>query len=202
MDALTTTERIDLAACEADIAQGLEHFIAVGTALMRIQEGRLYRATDANFSAYCNRRWKISRGYAYRLIAACEVAKEVSPIGDIKPTNESQCRPLTELDTTAERQDAWREAVETAPTDDQGEPVVTAAHVAEVVERRKPAKKEKPAAVEDDEPVYTALETDRVQALVEIRDEITESFAPSPRRYDAVTRLNQAIESVRILQGE
>lgn len=198
MDALTTAEQVALAACEADIEQGLERFIAVGTALMQIQERRLYRGTDANFSAYCNRRWHISRGYAYKLIAACEVAKEVSPIGDIKPTNEAQCRPLTELDTTEERQDAWREAVETAPTDDEGEPVVTAAHVAEVVQRRKPAKA---AEVVDDEPVSTAVETDRVQMLIDVRNDVLQSFAATPRRYDAVTAINKAVEMVRILQG-
>lgn len=201
-EALTVVEQSELAACESEIERGLEHFIAVGTALMRVKDKQLYRDTDETFSAYCLRRWKISRGYAYRLIAACEVAKEVLPFGDIKPTTEAQCRPLTKLATSDEKNEAWQEAVETAPADEEGQPIVTAQHVAEVVAKRVRGTKGNAATVEA-EPVAKrpAVETDRVETLIGVRDEIVSSFASTPKRYDAVSALNKAIDFVRILQG-
>ena len=45
------------------------------------------------------------------------------------------------------------------------------------------------------------VETDRVEGLICIRDEIVSSFAAGSKRYDAVTAINKAIDFVRILQG-
>lgn len=68
--------------------------------------------------------------HANRLVAAYEVVKNLRPIGLISPVNEAQVRPLTRLEPD-QRAAAWQEAVETAPNGK-----VTAAHVAEVVDRR------------------------------------------------------------------
>ena len=44
----------------------------------------------------------------------------------VRPANEAQARPLTKLDTPSEQAAAWKEVVDTAPKDDDGEPIITA----------------------------------------------------------------------------
>lgn len=82
--------------------------------LLLINEKRLYRKTHETFEGYCHERWEISRQYAYRLIDAARVARnlEMSPIGD-KLESESQARPLARLDPP-QQQAAWQEAVASA----------------------------------------------------------------------------------------
>jgi len=134
--ALTTTEQLELERQEAVIARGVETFVEVGNALAAIRDQRLYRTKHESFESYCRDRWEIGRSQAYRLIDAAAVVSNVSPIGDIVPSNEAQTRPLASLPPEQQRE-AWKEAVETMPG---GKP--TAAHVQQVVEARKP----KPAA--------------------------------------------------------
>lgn len=130
---LTTAEHAELLAYEAVIRRGMETFLDVGRALMAIRDDRLYRATHATFDDYCRERWNISRKYAYRTINAAMVIENLSPMGDILPTNERQARPLTALEPEQQRE-AWQKAVESAP---DGKP--TAAQVAKAtVEFAKP----------------------------------------------------------------
>jgi hypothetical protein len=68
--------------------------VEVGNALREIRDSRLYRATHGTFEAYCRERWGISRPHAYRLISSAEVAKSLSPVGDI---TERALRPLAKL---------------------------------------------------------------------------------------------------------
>ena len=49
MNELSTTESRELERCEATIEAGLQTFVEVGTALLKIREGRLYRATHRTF---------------------------------------------------------------------------------------------------------------------------------------------------------
>jgi hypothetical protein len=116
---------------EQTIEGGLKTFYEVGIGLLTIRDGRLYRQGHQTFEVYCKERWGFQRAHAYRLIDAAQTAERVSPIGDIKPANEAQVRPLTCL--RPERQkEAWRRAVETAP-----EGKVTARHVETVVRQMK-----------------------------------------------------------------
>lgn len=137
MEVLQQNERLLLSTYESIVKKGRDSFIEVGNALMRIRDGRLYRETHNRFEDYCQEKWELSKRYVNRLVAASEIAEEMGPMGP-KPKSERQVRPLAELETKEERADAWKEAVETAPKDKSGEPVVTAKHVAEVVERRAP----------------------------------------------------------------
>jgi hypothetical protein len=73
---------------------GLQTFMEIGEALLEIRDSRLYRANFKTFEEYCRERWKMSKPQAYRLVDAAEVSKNLSPIGDIQPTHESQVRPL------------------------------------------------------------------------------------------------------------
>src|SRR5690606_19939253 len=62
-------------------------------------------------------------------IAAAQVVKNLSELGTMVPANERQARPLVGL-PPEQQQEAWEEAVATAP-----DGRVTAAHVERTVER-------------------------------------------------------------------
>jgi len=73
-------------------------FYKFGKALKEIRDDRLYRELLFDtFEAYLKKRWDMSRSHAYRLIEACRVIENLSPIGDILPENEAQLRPLVQL---------------------------------------------------------------------------------------------------------
>lgn len=99
--------RLDL--LEATISRGLETFIDVGNALAEIKETKLYQTSHETFEAYCQEKWKITRQHAGRLIAAAEVAENVTP-GLQSPTSEKQIRPLTAL-PPAKQKKVWKKAV-------------------------------------------------------------------------------------------
>lgn len=134
MNDLTVVEQIELEQLEVTISNGLQTFVEVGGALMRIRDERLYRLSHATFEDYCQQRWGMNRGHANRLIAAASVVGSLDPIGSISsmPTSESQVRPLTVLQPD-QRREAWQQAVDTAPNGK-----VTAAHVEAVVQQYRP----------------------------------------------------------------
>lgn len=135
--ALTTAQKNVFACYEATIERGLASFMEVGIALMRIRDDRLYRETHERFDDYCKDRWQISPSRAYQLIDGAEAARTVSTIVETKPANESQARPLTLLESPSEQRAAWKEAVNTAPKNEEtGEPIITARHVEQVVRER------------------------------------------------------------------
>lgn len=121
--------REELARNESRIAQGLETFKEVGTALLAIRDGRGYRFEYATFEDYCKERWGMERRHAYRLMDAANVISNVSNWTQIIPTNEAQARPLTQLNDNPDLQrEAWQRAVETAPNGK-----ITAAHVEQTI---------------------------------------------------------------------
>ena len=91
------------------IARNQEQFYNIGSALKEIRDKRLYKqALFDTFEAYVRTRWEMGRAHAYRLIKFYEVIHNLSPIGDILPANESQVRPLAQLEPV-EQQRAWKE---------------------------------------------------------------------------------------------
>ena len=131
---LDATELTDLANCEEVIDKGLRTFVEVGTALLTIRDGRLYRAQYGTFEDYCHGRWGMSRQRANQLVASAEtmlILGTTVPIcndSSILPATERQARPLTQLPPEAQPV-VWQRAVETAPGGK-----VTAAHVQAVVD--------------------------------------------------------------------
>jgi hypothetical protein len=91
-DALSASERQELESLEAAIQAGLRQFEAVGRALLRIRDAKLYRSGYRRFEDYLRERWKFGKAHAFRLITAAEVAESLQ-IGD-KPANEGQARAL------------------------------------------------------------------------------------------------------------
>ena len=131
MEVVITQNEQELERLEGIIQKNIGSFYEVGHALAEIRDQGYYRDVLGyeTFEAYCKAKWDFSRSYAYRLIESANVIDVVSPIGDIKPTTESQARPLALL--PADQQlIAWQKAVETAP-----DGKVTGAHVYKIVKR-------------------------------------------------------------------
>jgi hypothetical protein len=139
-EALTPVEAGTLQAYEKAIERGLQSFVEVGRALMQIRDSKLYRATHATFEDYCEGRWQMSKSRAYQVMEASGVAERVQNSGRTLPpiSTASHAEALAELPDD-EQAEAYEEAVETAP-----DGKVTAEHVAEVVEKRKPSKPSAP----------------------------------------------------------
>lgn len=135
---LTKAENRELASIEEEIDTDLKAFIRTGRNFMTIRDKRLHRDNHKSFDAYCRSRWNLGKSYANRLIAAAEAADDVSEVEcqigqevvTIVPTSEAVAREMTGIDSIPQRADVWQRAVETAPTNSEGEPLVTAGHVA------------------------------------------------------------------------
>jgi len=93
---LSADEQKALQRCERIIARGTAEFVRVGLALREIRDRRLYRGTHSTFEAYCQEQFDFHRAHGYRLIeeATAVVELQMSPIGDILPSNEGQAREL------------------------------------------------------------------------------------------------------------
>lgn len=160
---LSVIETAQLENLECVIAGGLKSFVEVGRALLRIRDGRLYRAAYMTFESYCQEKWDMSRRYANMLVAAADV---VDDLGTNVPTpaNEAQVRPLTRLPEN-QRAAAWKEAVKVS----DGKP--TAAVVEKVVASRLPDAGDDDTDDEDDVPKRKAELARGEKEAREIRDE-------------------------------
>lgn len=132
---LTKDEAGLLQGLEAIIDEGLQSFVEVGSSLMRIRDGKLYRATHGRFEDYCSERFNLKRQRAYELIKAANVTTAVSEISDKPVERESHAAELGKIDDPQVQAEVWEEAVETAPKDSGGDPKVTAKHIEKVAER-------------------------------------------------------------------
>jgi hypothetical protein len=111
LSVLAPAEQKELAECEAIIARGWQSFVETGRALARIRDRKLYRAQYDTFEGYCRAKWLYGRSHTYRLIAAAELLRNLSPIGDIPvPSHEAQVRPLIGV-PPEQAQAAWRKAL-------------------------------------------------------------------------------------------
>jgi hypothetical protein len=129
MNILTTTENTILTELESTIEHGLQTFVEVGNALMKIRDGRLYREQHDTFEDYCRVRWGMSKMHAYRLMDAAQVITNLESNQLVTlPANESQTRPLSQLTPQLQRE-VWPIVVDTAPNGN-----ITARHVESVVD--------------------------------------------------------------------
>jgi hypothetical protein len=106
MNELTELETTRLINCETSIEKNLHAFIEVGVALLEIRDSRLYRQSHNTFEAYCRERWDMTKTRANQLIQSSEVMENLTTIV-VKPTHESQVRPLAGLDPEQQRE-VWR----------------------------------------------------------------------------------------------
>ena len=113
-EALTASERGELAECEGILERGLGRFFEVGHALLRIQDSRLYRLTHSSFERYYQQRWNLGRSYACRVMGAAERLKLLRSDDRLpRPANEFQMRPFLKL-APEEFPGAWKKALKTA----------------------------------------------------------------------------------------
>lgn len=99
---LTATEQNKLIGLERVIARTQATFIECGEALATIRDERLYRATHVTFEAYCKEKYRFSRSRAYALMAASEVAGNVSQC-ETFPMSQRAAEELSRV-PSAERQ--------------------------------------------------------------------------------------------------
>jgi hypothetical protein len=136
-DSLSIVEQDTLSKLEDVIEKNLSAFYEVGSSLMKIRDGRLYRESHRTFEEYCKERWQIARRTAYQFIDSVKVIENVRNCAqtEILPTRESQTRLLAHLEPKQQRE-VWQRVVETAP---KGK--ITAKHVEntvhEMIEGRK-----------------------------------------------------------------
>ncbi len=122
---------------ETLIARNQERFYKIGQALKEIRDNRLYKqALFESFEAYTRERWDMGKAHAYRLIRAYEVIYNLSPIGDKLPANESQVRPLAQLDSMEQRR-IWRAIIDSGIA-------LTARNIKKFIDSRKMAPESKP----------------------------------------------------------
>ena len=74
---LTIQEAETLKELEHVIKDGLYTYFEVGSALMKIRDLELYRATHSTFESYCRDTFQISRAQAYRLIDSYNVQSTI-----------------------------------------------------------------------------------------------------------------------------
>lgn len=124
---LSPVKQEALASLERTIDKALAEFVKVGSALNRISDERLYKASHSKFAEYCQARWKFSAKHAYRLMTAAKIVEQLKAgKGRVSrkslPTREAQVRPLAKLWETADCDpvsiwnDALKEAKGKAPT--------------------------------------------------------------------------------------
>jgi len=96
------------------IARNQCRFHEIGKALKEIKDSRLYKLNlFDSFEAYTRVRWDMGKSQAYRLIEAYQVVNNLSPIGDILPSNESQVRLLVPFDPMEQRK-IWKAFLKSA----------------------------------------------------------------------------------------
>jgi len=141
---------------ETLIVQNQEWFYKIGKALKEIRDNRLYKlALFESFEVYTRERWDMCKAHAYRLIRAYEVIHNLSPIGDRLPVNESQVRPLTQLDSIEQRQ-LWKEIIESGME-------LTARNIKKFIKSRKSVPVSKPDLTDQISNEYMAV----VKAMLE-----------------------------------
>lgn len=94
-----------LASLETTIEEGLESFLAVGTALAEIRDRNLYKVAFSSFGKYCTERWGVSRSHAYRLCDSAQTAVRLASEG-VPVTRYGYALLLSKLDP-ADQRTAW-----------------------------------------------------------------------------------------------
>lgn len=166
---LATTEKRKLKAHEDAIEACGRSFMEIGQHLAAIRDAKLYVETDGTFEAYCKRRWELTARRAYQYIEAFNSVVIIKSV-DVKNFThhplqiESHARVLASLPDERTQVDVWVKSVETAPTDSEGNPKVTAAHLKKTADeytgKAKPARAKPAVTIIDVKPVEKCAEPD------------------------------------------
>lgn len=143
---LSDDDRAALAKLEQVVSDGIKAFSAAGRALQLIRDKQLYREHFETFEDYIAAKWTMTRQHATRLMQAADVVRNLSPTG-FTPSTERQARPLADL-PAADQVEAWKEAVEASPKDQNGNPQVSTAAVEAAAAKRRTTKKRRASKVQ------------------------------------------------------
>lgn len=114
---LSIEEQVRLAQIEENIKTHLKGMIEIGNLLDEIRDKRLYRQRYATFEDYCSSKWDMDKSYAYRLIGASAIVREMAASGRVRsnvlPTKERNVRELKRL-PEQKRAEVWNSAVDAA----------------------------------------------------------------------------------------
>ena len=98
---------------ESIIKSNQRNLHSVGKALKAIRDNHFHcNLGFDSFESYAKNRWDIGKSHTYRLIDAAQVVDNLSPIGDILPVNEAQCRLLSPFVSFDQRK-IWRDFLQT-----------------------------------------------------------------------------------------
>mgnify|MGYP003658419798 FL=1 len=113
---LSNDDMTELERCESIILAGSDAFVAVGDALGRIRDSRLYRETHATFEAYCQEVWGWGRRYVNLTIQSSTVVRDLPDgLGTIVP-NEAAARELAKLEPERRAEVLKAASADGAPT--------------------------------------------------------------------------------------
>lgn len=130
MDKSLTTNAQELGSLESIIAEGLQTFVEVGTALAVIRDKELYRLRGYDtFAGYCTETWNLNQNQVAARIEANEAVAFLLESGIAAPTKQSHALVLARIDEPALRAIAWQEACAVIP------PPITTAKLAGVVSK-------------------------------------------------------------------
>ena len=128
----TELSTMNLSELESIVERGLASFIEVGNALIEIRDAKMYGSEYSNFEDYCDKRFGISRGRAYQLIAATKTVKDLSTIvsASLLPVTETHVRALQNATSDPKQQSKiLKKAAKDAPKGKDGKPKITAAAI-------------------------------------------------------------------------
>ena len=113
---LSNDDMTELERCESIILAGSDAFVAVGDALGRIRDSRLYRETHATFESYCQEVWGWGRRYVNLTIQSSTVVRDLPDgLGTIVP-NQAAARELAKLEPEKRAEVLKAAAADGAPT--------------------------------------------------------------------------------------
>jgi hypothetical protein len=196
---LTPPEAQALSQCEQIIRKGLETFVEVGNAFVKIRDQRLFRSSHDTFEEYCRDKWKFTARQANRLIGAGGVVDNlkrdqlVSSVPAAIPENEAQARPLTELPPAKQVEAARIVAAKTnAPTAKDFE------EAAEEVVDEKP----RITMAGKSSATKTVTRKPSMEALIEVIDEVQTMVKVGKPKEAVLAKLKQAADlATRINNG-
>lgn len=138
---LTAAEREELARHDKAIKAGKRALLAMGRALRAIRDSRLYRESYDSFEKYCRNEHGLERSRVYHLIEYADTVDSIDAPNSYAPPavpSEAAARVLKKV-PEEKRAEVWQQAVETAPQKQNGQPRITAGHVAAVADPWMPA---------------------------------------------------------------
>jgi len=124
---LSAREKALIAELEAIVERGLEHFLAVGEALAKIRNQRLYRTHYPTFEQYVRDRFGLARSTVDQLIRSSQTAQTLLDAGVTLPpgTSEAVVRPLSGLPGEDLQAACWNLVVSVAPERGPSQPLVS-----------------------------------------------------------------------------